>query len=327
MADYSTAVQKLASADFLIPHLQTNIWRNYVDDRSMEFPGYGKTLVISTSAGAFNEEMGDGNPSDDDSFVDDRSAQGLGANAENATPAQLKYGEPIASSLINVELEINQWRDINRIVGRPAERRLRPNLVSEETRKAAASVMKAENAHLRKTIIDSAGTRTQRTPITVTAANFAQGAKNDAFKTALLDEPANANLDVSVNDFWPMPGRRMIVSPRIHKYITDALQEEKLLFTTPINDRFVAEGETIRYKGWDIVQDNSAGDGTANTDDDKHAIIYLIPGRGLAYAGELEELMVGRHPDYRGTILRGFKSWGAAVIEPYLLRVTKINIT
>ena len=336
----SDAIQKLAYARFLRPYVQENIWMGFVQDYSAEIAAGGKTVVIpvdkgagtdrSRTAGAGNYKPLAANSFDEDIGGPDNANVG---NAVSATNPGTRWPASTGQDIDTVELGLDEIRVINKRVTTIQERRVIPSLVASRAENAAREMLEEVNANIRAKFLagPQPGTGTfarSHTLPTISAANFAKGindSANAAFKTALLDEFGDAQLAASVN-YWPAGGRVAVVSPRIHKYLTDALQAEKLYLVND-NPQYVREGTVMRYKGWDIIEDNSAGDGTANSDDDKHAIFYLQRGVGLGYLGELRDLTVIRSEIEMASLLQGVFSWGCEVIEPKKLALTKLNIS
>ena len=309
----SDGVETLAYSRFLIPYQQQNIWRGFYQDLSGEFPGYGQTLSLPTDDGSVPGDAGDSSYD----WRDDSATYNV-----DSTLTQLTRPNPTLQDISTTSLTINQVRRKEKLVPWLAQERLRVNLLSSASMWVSRRIMEEINKHLRATML-AAPAVSQRPAITVTAANFAT--PNAAYKTALLNEFAEAELDFD-ESYIPMDERVAIVSPRIHKYLTDFLQEEKL-FLVEQNPQFVIEGMTPRYKGWQIVKDVSAGKGVTAADDDKHAIFFLRRGEGLSFAGELSVIRVIEPERVDGWEVQGTFTWGAAVTEPSKLRVTKHNIT
>ena len=313
----SEGYQKFAYNRFMMPFVQENIWMGYVQDFSGWFANGGNTLSIPTDKGSRPDAAGN------DSYEwDDVSA----TYTVDAAVANMAWGAPTATDLDTVELVLNRTYKINKIVSAIADRRVIPNLIAMRGAQAARTAREVVNNQIRATLLGIDASQ-QRTPIAVTAANFSNTAAtgHDTFLTSLLDEFGAAQLAADVA-FWPTAGRVAVVSPRIHKYLVDKLQKEKL-FVLNTNEALVREGEVLRFKGWDIVKDNSARDGVSNSDDDKHAIFYLRRGEGLGFGADLRMLDVIRSETYIGNLLQGVMAWGTAVIEKEKLLVCKMNIT
>ena len=176
----SDAIQNLAYGQFKLPYQQTNIWMNLFQDYSMEFPGFGNSLVIPTDKGATREEIekaaGDGN------YVPtDRSA----TYTVDANVANSKWGDPTLTDIETTMLTIDQFRTINKMVNFLAQRRIRPNILASAVMQSVREMQRAVNAHARATML-AAPAVSQRTHIAVTAANITT--PNDAFKTAVIDQ-------------------------------------------------------------------------------------------------------------------------------------------
>ena len=256
----SDAIEKYVSGNLLIPFRQNNLWRGIVRDYSSEMraePG-GHVLKLVTDRAAKFHAPG--------------SSAAAGAYLPNdikstftpdATLANSQWSTPVLPDVEEVELQLTEVRDLAVLINSLVDRRVRPNLVASRSQNASREFQEAINYHIRETVIGVAAAG-QRSALTAgTAANFAKGigdSANSAFRSALLDEFGNAAMDFTLAR-WPMEGRVAIVSPRIHKYLTDALQAEKLLLAE-VNREFLAEGMTVKYKGFDIIQDQAAGDGT-----------------------------------------------------------------
>ena len=316
----SDAIQNLAYARFLEPFQQENLWLNFVQDFSAEFPGYGNSLVLPTDSGAKQSTAPD--PTSVGYVPADRSS----TYTPDSTAEQNKWADPSVTGLQTVTLTIDQVRDVSKQISYISERRIRPSLIESAARHSAREMMEAINADIRDELLTAQNAEgpTQRTALSATAAQFGAAADTQVL-TPLLNELANAQLAADVA-FWPNDGRVCVVSPRIHKYITDKLQAEKLYLVNE-NPQFAVEGMTVRYKGWEIVKDNSRGDGVTANDDNRHFLAYLRRGVGVGYAGELSMFRTFESEIYRSMVIHGLFSWGVKVIEPEKVLVTQFNIT
>ena len=55
----------------------------------------------------------------------------------------------------------------------------------------------------------------------------------------------------------------------------------KLPFVEGILENALVRVNVIRWEGFDIIPDASAGSGTTNADDDKHAMFFVAPGDNI----------------------------------------------
>lgn len=309
MAALSTIINDLSAAAFLRPFQQDNIWMQYVDDRSAEYPGYGSVLEIPTDEGAV--------PS---STAYDPAATTLGVDTLPSA-AEARWPTPTGQSVTSVTLEVDKAYVNSKLVNPIAERRVRPSLIASAGEWMAVRAREQVNADVRKAFDDGVpGTNN----ISCTAAEF-RDASDSKVLDPLLDLFANQGLAADYA-FWPNDGRVAVVSPRIHKYLVDKLQAEKLFLITE-NPQYVNEGQVMRFKGWDIVKDNSRGDGVTAADDDKHTLYFLRRGVGIGYVGELRTMRTINSENYIGMLMQLLYTYGVKVIESAKLLRTQLVIS
>ena len=304
------AIQDIAAPRFLQPFQEDRLWRGLCFDASDMYPGYGNTIQFPTMEGA---------ESDDATFVPTDNASKV---TPGASIADLAWGNPKIVDLETEALTINKERDVNFLVDYLTQRRVRPSTIAEAAKWMGLRMLEAVNDDIRNVFMTNTDISDVET-IDVTAANFAT--PNAAFENSLKDAFGKAKLAADVARI-PADGRQAIVSPRIHFYLSKKLRDDNLFLASENRD-FAVNAEVVRWGGWDIVADNSAGDGVANTDDEKHTIAFARRGTGIYFAGELNRMRMFESEVSKGTIMRALYTWGVKVIEPKKLLRTKINIT
>ena len=308
------AVQKLAYARFQEPYQQMNMWRSLARDYSSDFP-YGDTLVLPTDTGAKT-----------DGTTPNYKWNSIDSNARlDATPTEQAWGAPTVVDLETVELKIDKAWDLNKLIARLTERRVRPSFLNEAMMHSSRELEETINEYIRSVILANADV--QKTDFDdVTAAVFA--APTDALRKTYVDTLADMQYEANVA-YWPMDQRYCITSPYVYRMIVDQLEKDNRFYVqAPVNDRASVDGMVIRWRGWDIMSDNSVGSGIGANDDDKHAMFFLRRGIGVGYAQDLQQIRFIENSEvYRGLRILGQFSFGAAVLEPAKLFVKKTVIT
>ena len=100
--------------------------------------------------------------------------------------------------------------------------------------------------------------------------------------------------------------------------VKDYLKRVKLPFVEGILENALVRVNVIRWEGFDIIQDASAGSGTTNADDDKHALFFIAPGDNspVVFAARTPQPRTFQSETYRGTRIVDEFSYGADVIYP-----------
>ena len=99
----------------------------------------------------------------------------------------------------------------------------------------------------------------------------------------------------------------------------------KLPFVEGILENALVRVNVIRWEGFDIIPDPSAGSGTTNNDDSKHAMFFIAPGDNspVVFAARTPQPRTYQSETYRGTRITDEISYGADVIYPERGRIAK----
>ena len=303
-------VAKIAYPLFLRALYQDNVWLGLVQDDSAQVSGYGDTIQYPVDKSTYT--------------LDDVSATYI---PNQTTISDLEYGDPSLVTADKVDLTVNQVRKVSKLLTHILDAQVRPSFMEAITTKLGREQQMAVNSYIRDTVFDSANVAaTHRLPaITVTAANFASGS-DTTFLGKVAESLSNAAL-LADGAYWPDAGRVCVMSPNMHSAMVDYLLDKNYFVSVALNNRAVVENDILRFKGWDIIKDNSTGVGAANTDDDKHTMRFMIRGETLKYAGQLERFRVIESEKYMGMLAQGLWSWGAVLPQGEKAIIQTVSIT
>ena len=296
---------KIYAASFLAPYYQDNVWMGVVDDRSPEIPGYGDRLVLPT-------DDTDYSPTDKSSDV----------TVDQTDANKLKYIDPKVVDSSMVELVIDQFQMFNVIISPVQERRIRPDFRRSATEKSARKVREVVNSYIRGQFdaITPAGRN-------LSAISVASNAWGEAAHQTAVTEALQAAALRADGEFWPAANRVCITSPAVYQTIVKKLIADKLLLVQGATDTAVTQGRIVRYWDWNIRVDNSLGTATTSADGGNHTMYFMHAGVGLGFLGEPRRMKVVDSEVYAGTLLQGYYSYGAKVIEPNKLLRQPTTIT
>ena len=161
------------------------------------------------------------------------------------------------------------------------------------------------------------------TPVTVASADWGANAHQadviGAFEDA-RDEATLMGLQGSL---------ACITSVEVARVVKKYLLRVKLPFVEGILENALVRVNVIRWEGFDIIPDPSAGSGTANNDDAKHAMFFIAPGENspVVFAARTPQPRTFVSETYRGTRITDEFSYGADVIYQERGRIAKHSIT
>ena len=160
-------------------------------------------------------------------------------------------------------MEINRERDIYKIVDHLAERRVRPSLIASAAEWSALRILEAINDDIRAVFYADPNIPTVETLPAIPHAQFeaGSGAAWAAFENGVMNAFPKAKLAADVAR-WPRDGRVAVTSPRMYNILAQKLRDEKLFLVQGANEQFALQGEVLMWSGWEIVSDNSVGDGS-----------------------------------------------------------------
>lgn len=257
-------------------------------------------------------------PKDDTDYSGDLT-EVSDAHLTGGTVAQLAWGTPDRIDAETVSFKLDKHYRYQRLVSVLEQENINANFLTQVAQREGRRYANFVNK-LGRTAY-TAGTIDKLPDIAVTAANFSAGT-NAAFRTAILKSFENADLAYSYGNLYV--GRQIcVMSPRMARYLRNILRDEKIPFQTEINDGLVINNRLGRYEGWDIIVDTSAGDGVANTDDNKHTMIFCIMGEGMVYGERRRGPMTipfNQNQTSMGTEVRGLNSIKFGVVQKDTIR-------
>ena len=301
-------IAEVAYARFLREFDYNIVWPLVTMDVSAELAEYGDSISF---------------PSDNsDPAVTDITL----ANLQGDTLSNHQWPDPAIGSQTDVTLTVAGKR-INQLIPTTHQAQVRPSILNRRMELVGRKMAREVNNSVRTAALGVAAA-SQLTAIAVTATQF--GNKQAAFLTSLRQSFYKAQLAL---DYEGMPeqGRYAMISARLHSYIMEHFETAKIPFDGMFNDDVVARGQVPMLNSFRMVKDVSLGDGVSNADDDKHNIVFLRMGEGVAYGQQVNQLAavdgMTSGSDYDGWLIRGRMIFGSAVIEPEKLRVQKIAIS
>ena len=301
-------IAEIAFARFLREFDYGIIWPRVAMDVSAELTEYGDSISFPTD---------DSDPAETDITL---------ANLQGSALANHKWPDPDIGSQTDVTLTVAGKR-LNTLIPTTHQAQVRPSILNRRMELVARKMARSVNNNVRASALGAAAPA-QLAAITVTHANFE--ARQAAFLTSLRQSFYAAQLAL---DYEGMPeeGRYAMISARLHSYIMQHFEAQKIPFDSMFVDDIVARGQAPVLNGFRMVKDVSLGDGIENTDDAKHNIVYLRMGEGVAYGQQVFDMAaidgMTSGSDYDGWLIRGRMIFGSAAIEPDKLRVQKIVIS
>ena len=275
----TNAVGALYAAQFEFNFKRQAVWRNVVEDHSMEVP-YGSSLVINRDATDYDAAIAD--------YV---------VGTDYAAPTRVDTGA--------ATLELNQRKSIPVYIDDTESAQVRPSLIDSTTFEAGRALALQVNDYIRTQATDGLPAGQQLTQINV-GANYAN-IQSTASQTAYADRMLDAG-ELADEQGWPPELRVAIVAPAIKRGLVQyAVDKGMPLVAAQTLDRAVVDAALLRLFGWNILVDA----GIPKSTDAAYRMHFLTAGMGVAYAEQFTRSEVIRDPDRYGDILRRLVVYGA----------------
>ena len=297
-------IGKAFAGRFLRKFYQSNVWAGLVDDRSAEFVNVDSLDI----------------PSDSTSYALTAVTK---ANIQGRTVSNHKWGDPTMVDGDKVTLTIDKYHRINLGIGTIHELQTAPSFVESAAEKTAIAFTEQLNGGIRAGFEAAADARstTELTAISTTAGDYGNGAHKDLIKASIGNAAEQGD-----EDHWPADGRYAVMSPSYYRLIQDELESDKLLLVTGVTDRMVVDKVLGRYKGFEILMDDSIPNAKVAANS-VHPILYGVRGHGIAYASQLRRMRVFESEVIDGMRVQGSSAYGAVIHEPLKILLQKSNIT
>ena len=279
------------------------IWRPYTNDESAFFNSGGVAI--------------------DYRFDGTKATVTTHTNEDSVTIADHQRGSPVLVSPTKKTYTMDKFAYIDELIPVHMIEQIQAPIVQSRANAAADAVAAQLNTEIRTQLLASTDAGLLLTGIAVTSANWGntahQGDVVGAFEEA-RDEATLGGLQGSLG---------CITSVEMARVFKDYLKRVKLPFVEGILENALVRVNVIRWEGFDIIQDPSAGSGTTNADDDKHALFFIAPGENspVVFAARAPQPNTFVSEVYRGTRITDDISYGADVIYPERGRVTKTVIS
>ena len=240
-------------------------------------------------------------------------------NEDSVTIGDHERGNPVLVSPTKKTYTLDKFAYIDELVPVHMIEQIQAPIVQSRANAAADAVAAQLNTEIRTQLLASTDATLLLTAIAVTSANWGntahQGDVIGAFEDA-RDEATLSGLQGSLG---------CITSVEVGRVVKDYLKRVKLPFVEGILENALVRVNVIRWEGFDIIQDASAGSGTTNADDDKHALFFIAPGDNspVVFAARAPQPRTFQSETYRGTRIVDEISYGADVIYPERGRIAK----
>ena len=279
------------------------IWRPYTNDES-----------------AF---MNSGGVAIDYRFDNTQATVTTHTTEDSVTIGDHERGNPVLVSPTKKTFTLDKFAYVDELIPVHMIEQIQAPIVQSRANAAADAVAAQLNTEIRTQLLASTDATLLLTAIAVTSANWGntahQGDVIGAFEDA-RDEATLSGLQGSLG---------CITSVEVGRVVKDYLKRVKLPFVEGILENALVRVNVIRWEGFDIIQDASAGSGTTNADDDKHALFFIAPGDNspVVFAARTPQPRTFQSETYRGTRIVDEFSYGADVIYPERGRVAKHAIS
>ena len=301
---YSDAINTLFRRRFERRLSVPFIWRPYTNDES-----------------AF---MNAGGVSIDYRFDNTEATVTANANEDSAVIAQHARGAPVLVSPTKKTFTLDKFAYIDELVPVHMIEQIQAPIVNSRANAAADAVAKQLNTEIRAELLASDDDTLNLTPVTIANMAAFGGATHQtdtigAFEAA-RDEATLSGLQGQLG---------CITSVEIARVFKDKLLAEKYPFVEGILENALVRANVIRWEGFDVIADASAGSGKAMADASKHAMFFIAPGENspVVFAARTPQPRTFVSETYRGTRITDEFSYGADVIYPERGRIAKLVIT
>ena len=280
------------------------IWRPYTNDES-----------------AF---MNAGGVSIDYRFDGTKATVTTNANEDSTVIAQHARGAPVLVSPTKKTFTLDKFAYIDELVPVHMIEQIQAPIVNSRANAAADGVAETLNTNIRTELLASDDMTLNLSGIVI-ADTDAFG--NAAHQTAVMGAFEEARDEATLSGLQGTLG--CITSVEIARVFKNKLLAEKYPFVEGILENALVRVNIIRWEGFDIIPDPSAGSGKAMGDASKHAMFFIAPGENspLVFAARTPQPRTFQSETYRGTRITDEFSYGADVIYPERGRVAKLTIT
>ena len=304
----SALIPELARRTFAPNFYAPSPWRSVVWDLSDETRMGGDSIRIPFW------------PSDQSTTAVTESTE-LGTTASNLT-----WGAPTISAPSNVLLELDETRQVNKLISTLQDVRTFPEMIPADMQEQAQAAISYIETYIRglAQARAAASVRT-KADVTVTANNFANA--QTAFLSNLKEQFHDAAIVLDQANA-PKEGRVCITSSRIVEYLKIHMESLGIpMDGSGFNYENTVNGRLPMINGFALMADPRAGDGVANTNDAIHSMFFTVRGGALAFAQQIDRFFTMESETYRGTLVRGLISFGAVLYRPSFLAARRISIT
>lgn len=287
---------------FQTEYYQANIWPQLAADLSSELP-FGDTLELPSDATTY--------------ALNSRTA----TQARSSTVTDHARSAPAVVNGSKVNLVVTEYDDVDVLIPTAAQNQVRPSFVSNAIFHSARIMSERLSNDIREKFDALTGTSVLGN-IAVTAANFG----NAAHVTLIMQRIRDADKSMNAGHL-PRPGRYLSVGPTYYDLILQQLIDDKLFLVTGATDNAVVNAQIPRYRGFDIVMDDSLGVGETATDDANHNMYFGLRGEGISYATQVRNLRAFESENYKGIRVTGDLFHGNLVNQPSKVRIAKTVIS
>ena len=280
------------------------IWRPYTNDESAFFASGGVSI--------------------DYRFDGTKATVTTHTDEDSTVIANHARGAPVLVSPTKKTYTLDKFAYIDELVPVHMIEQIQAPIVNSRANAAADGVAETLNTEIRTELLASDDATMVLTPVTIANTAAFGGATHQADTIGAFE---TARDEATLNGLQGSLGA--ITSVEIARVVKKYLLAQKLPFVEGILENALVRVNVIRWEGFDIIPDPSAGSGKDMGDDDKHAIFFIAPGDNspVVFAARTPQPRTFQSETYRGTRITDEMSYGADVIYPERGRVAKLVIT
>ena len=282
---------------------QMNVWAALAQDESAQLGDGAVTLTIPTDATVYA-----------------LTTHTL-ANVLSATVGDHARGTPTVVAASKVDLTRDAFYSIDVLIPTWVLPTSGVTFTAEAASRMARVFVQQVNTNLRAKLLAVTAV-TGAATITVATADWGNAAHLTAIDNALRAQALALD-----GVFVPREGRVAVTSPEMQDLIQEKLLTNNTFFPSAINDRIAVNRELPRYRGFDIVMDDSVGIGHTASDDARQLMSHFARGLGVVYAQDIRGIRGMESETYRGTRLVGDGAVSSLISRPTLVKTTTTVIS
>ena len=279
------------------------IWRPYTNDES-----------------AF---MNSGGVAIDYRFDNTQATVTTHTTEDSVTIGDHERGNPVLVSPTKKTFTLDKFAYVDELIPVHMIEQIQAPIVQSRANAAADAVARQLNTEIRTELLASADATLLLTAVDTASGDWGNTAHQNKVMGAFEDARDEATL------MGLQGALACITSVEVARVVKKYLLRVKLPFVEGILENALVRVNVIRWEGFDIIPDASAGSGTTNADDDKHAQFFVAPGENspVVFAARTPQPRTFVSETYRGTRITDEFSYGADVIYPERGRIAKAEIS